>query len=83
MENAGFQKVRVQEFQIPIGAWPTDLKLKEVGKSQLVAMLDGIEALALALWTRYLGWTEEKVQVYLASVRHELRQGTNRCYWPL
>ena len=73
MENAGFENVVVQEFQIPIGVWPTSSKLREVGKFQLVAMLDGIEALTLALWTRYLGWTEENVQVYLASVRRELK----------
>ena len=67
---------------MPIGAWSTDMKLKEIGKFQLVAMLDGIEGLTLALWTRYPAWTEE-VQVYLASVRSELKQGMNRCYWPL
>ena len=83
MESAGFENIVVQEFQIPIGAWPTDLKLKKIGRFQLVAMRDGIEALSLALWTRYLGWTEENVQVYLASVRHELKQGASRCYWPL
>ncbi|KAL9131007.1 MAG: hypothetical protein Q9217_000949 [Psora testacea] len=83
MQSAGFVNVTVHEFKVPIGTWPADRKLRELGAFQLVAMLDGIQGLTMALWTRFLGWTEDEIEVFLAKIRAEWRDRKIHSYWPL
>ena len=83
MEAAGFQNVEIREFKVPIGPWPADKKLKEVGLFQLAGMLEGMEALTLALWTRYLGWDEKEVALFCVQVRKEFRSAKVHSYWPM
>ena len=83
MEKAGFVNITVEEFKIPIGTWPADPKLRETGAFQLVAMLEGVQGLTIALWTRFLGWSEEEVEVFLAKIRTEFRDRSVHSYWPL
>lgn len=58
---------------MPLSPWAKAKKLKELGKFQQIATLDGLEPYGLALFTRYLGWTPEKVQLLLMGVRKELK----------
>ena len=83
LEDAGFVNVTIREFKIPIGTWPADPKMRETGAFQLVAMLDGIQGLTLALWTRFLGWNEQEIEVFLAKTRAEWRNRKIHSYWPL
>lgn len=82
MREVGFTSVTLRPFKIPIGRWPSHPMLKEAGALQQVAMLEGIEALSLAIFTRCLGWQPEEVQVYLASVRREFTMRKTYTYWP-
>jgi hypothetical protein len=83
-ENAGFTNVQVVNKKIPIGTWSHDQKLKEIGLFQLKNFLSGLEAFSLAIFCRYLGWSAEEVQVFLAKVRHDVKsQQTFHWYWRL
>ncbi|OAL21996.1 hypothetical protein AYO22_07593 [Fonsecaea multimorphosa] len=82
MRQVGFVDVVVRPFKIPIGRWPSDPRLKEAGLYQLYAMLEGVEALTLAIFTRCLGWEPERVQVFLADVRKEFKATKRYTYWP-
>ena len=62
MADAGFENITVREYKIPIGGWPADPKLKEIGNFQLVAMLEGIGGLTVAFWVNCLGWSVEEVR---------------------
>ncbi len=42
-----------------------------------------VEAYALALFTRVLGWTNEKTQVFLSAVRKELKDPNVHIYGKL
>ncbi|OQV01607.1 hypothetical protein CLAIMM_06932 [Cladophialophora immunda] len=53
-----------------------NLMREEEGLYQQYAMLEGVEALTLAVFTRCLGWEPERVQVFLADVRKRYT------YWP-
>lgn len=83
MEDAGFVNVVSREFKIPIGVWPANQKLREAGAFQLMAMLEGIQGLTLAFWTRFLGWSAENVEIALAKVRTEFKSKKIHSYWPL
>lgn len=45
---------------------------KEVGFWNLMCLKEGLEAIALRLFTSVLGWKQDEVQVLLAHVRTEL-----------
>ncbi|RJE24866.1 Methyltransferase [Aspergillus sclerotialis] len=70
--DTGFQDVHEQVHKIPVNPWPKDPKLKEIGRYQQANVLEGMEAMSLALFTRVLGWSNQEVQVFFASVRKEL-----------
>jgi hypothetical protein len=68
---AGLTDITVIDLKLLIGIWPKDPTLKEAGKFGLVAMLNGLEGISLAIFTRFLKWQVEEVQVLLAQVRNK------------
>ncbi|KAI9807008.1 MAG: hypothetical protein M1833_002666 [Piccolia ochrophora] len=83
MEDAGFVDVQIINLKIPIGLWPEDQTLKEAGKAQLLATLDGAYGLTVATWTRLLGRSTESLEVFLVGLRKEFLQKSVHSYWPL
>ena len=60
-EEAGFVKVQEQRFKLPIGPWPRDPRLKEIGTLMRVNFVEGVEAFTAALFKDVLGWSQEEV----------------------
>ncbi|KAL8948063.1 MAG: hypothetical protein Q9222_005716 [Ikaeria aurantiellina] len=83
MQEAGFVDIEVKEFKVPIGQWPADKQMRETGAFQLVAMLEGISGLTMALWTRFLGWKKEDVEDELMKVKKEFKSTHVHSYWPV
>jgi ubiquinone/menaquinone biosynthesis C-methylase UbiE len=73
LEAAGFVNVTEKMVIMPLGVWPKDKKLKELGAWNLLQLQEGIEGLAMALLTRVSKWQPEEVQVLLAQVRPLLK----------
>lgn len=71
MLDAGFQNVNDDILKVPIGSWPRDRRLKEQGQWLQAQMLDSIEPISLAYFTRILKWSEVRTQVFIAAVRKE------------
>ena len=46
---------------------------KTIGAWNIVQIEDGLEGFTLRLFTQFLGWKSEEVQVLLANVRKDLR----------
>jgi len=69
IEEAGLINVVEKRYKMPVGTWPKDKRLKEVGRWHLIEVHQGIEGWTLALFTRVLGWSYEEVQVFLAQIR--------------
>lgn len=68
MKDAGFVDVSVRVLHIPIGEWPKDRVLKQVGRCWKRILSDGAEAIALGALTRGLGWERERVGELVESV---------------
>jgi len=77
---AGFKNVVHQKFKLPIGPWPQDPQLRQVGLLNLKQVLDGLEGFSLRLYCDVLGWSETEAHVLLAKVRRELMSGKLHCY---
>lgn len=72
MQEAGFEDVVMADEIVPVGPWPRDRKLKNVGRYFLSNMLEGgVENYTLMLFTK-AGWDETSVQAMLGGVRREL-----------
>jgi hypothetical protein len=54
MEEAGFINVTEEKFKFPIGRWPADPHMKELGMWFGAYFEDGMEGYAMALLTRVL-----------------------------
>lgn len=67
-------------LQVPVGTWPLDPKLKNLGLHQLEQMCESVEPFTLALLTRILGWSNEETQVLMANVQSEFRNKKNHLY---
>lgn len=81
LREVGFEDVELIQKAVPLGTWPRDRKLKEIGRWFRVQFLEmAIEAYTLALFTRAGGWTGDEVQVLLAKVRQELKSDDIHLY---
>ncbi|KIW58038.1 hypothetical protein, variant [Exophiala xenobiotica] len=69
--DAGFVNIQHKKFKLPLGPWPKDKTLKRVGALNLYQLLEGLEGLTLALFTRALGWSVEAIYAFLAGVRQD------------
>ncbi|KAG0131899.1 S-adenosyl-L-methionine-dependent methyltransferase [Tuber indicum] len=81
--EAGFINVCREVYKLPLNSWPKDRKLKEIGAFNLVNMLEGLEALSLALFTRVLGWSIEEVMAFLPSVRQDIQRRDAHILWDI
>ncbi|KPM46153.1 hypothetical protein AK830_g250 [Neonectria ditissima] len=88
MEGAGFVSIEERDFkaslftdmkravdnlsQVPIGGWPKDPKLKEIGRFAQATLEQDIEGYVLFMANTVEGWTREEVEVYISLLRREL-----------
>ncbi|GME65228.1 methyltransferase domain-containing protein [Neofusicoccum parvum] len=81
LKDAGFTNIRVQTYKIPMGPWPKDKKMKEIGTVNLIQYLEGMEAFSYRLLISVLGWKLEEVQVFNAKVTQEIKSKTVHAYY--
>lgn len=82
MREVGFVDVTVKPFKVPVGTWPANPILKQAGSVQLVAMLEGMEGLSLAVFTRCLGWSIEDTNQLIEQTKQEFTRKKACYYWP-
>ena len=81
-EAAGFINITEVKLKMPLGPWPKDPELKQIGMMNLVQMLDGVEGFSLKT-LEAMGWSRIEIDVYLAKIRRELKAGRFHAYAPL
>lgn len=67
-------------MKVPIGPWPKDPKLKEMGMYHRENVIASVEPFTLALFTRVLGWSYDKTQAMIAGLKNEYRNRNNHFY---
>ncbi|PYH88148.1 methyltransferase [Aspergillus ellipticus CBS 707.79] len=73
MHKAGFVNVHEDIFKLPQSPWPKDQKMKDLGRYHQVNMLEALGPYCYALFTRVMGWQRAEIEVFVASMRQELR----------
>jgi len=80
LRSAGFENVESHEEPTPIGTWPKNKRLKEIGLYFGTSIMAAVDAYSLAMYTRYGNWTVEETQVLIAHVRRELKTNKMHVY---
>ncbi|RFN46471.1 hypothetical protein FIE12Z_9306 [Fusarium flagelliforme] len=83
MEKAGFVDIHQEIRKVPIGPWPKDARLKEIGKYQVVQELKVIDSYTPKLFEHALGWTAQEIHVFMAKVKKELKDPSIHLYLPV
>jgi hypothetical protein len=73
VKDAGFENVYHEVFKFPVGTWPKDKRLKEIGAYNHMQVVDGLEAFAMAAFTRVLEWPRERIEGLLRECREDLK----------
>ncbi|RMJ13432.1 hypothetical protein CDV36_006899 [Fusarium kuroshium] len=80
MKEAGFVNMEEEEIKVPIGGWPTDLKLKQAGKYFQAAILQDIEG-TLMFIADLLGWSKAEVDVFGEHYSREIKSNKIHGYF--
>jgi hypothetical protein len=73
LQTAGFIDIREEVVRAPLNTWPTDKHQKLLGRWFNIGLIDGLEALSLAPFTRVNNWkAEEHVRPLLQDVSKEI-----------
>ncbi|KAI9680101.1 MAG: hypothetical protein M1817_005117 [Caeruleum heppii] len=83
MKDAGFTDVKEVVYKWPISPWPKAEKEKRLGLWEQVNFLDGIHGFTMAIFTRLLRWSAEEVEVFMASVRKDIKDTKIHAYFPI
>lgn len=72
--EAGFTSVEERRFKLPVGSWPKDRRLKEIGAFLAVNFDEGVDAFTAVLFRDILGWSQEEVTVFNALVQAAVKR---------
>ncbi|KAK1753953.1 S-adenosyl-L-methionine-dependent methyltransferase [Echria macrotheca] len=80
MNAAGFVEIHEENIRQPIGRWPKDRRMKEIGEFTQLTLEQDAEGYVLFL-ANTLGWSREQIIIYLATFRREVRSGQYRPFY--
>ncbi|KAI0902030.1 S-adenosyl-L-methionine-dependent methyltransferase [Annulohypoxylon nitens] len=80
LEEAGFVDIKEVNFKLPIGPWPADKKLAEIGGLTLLTMINDLEGYILVPWNIVHGEDTPGCQETLAHLRKELKSRSMHAY---
>jgi SAM-dependent methyltransferase len=72
-EEAGFEEIHTVDYKIPVGDWPKDPKLREVGKYVRACLENDLEGYTLMMWKDVLQWPKDEYQMFLLSLRKAIK----------
>ena len=76
----GFVDLHERLYKTPLGAWPADIALREVGSLMRESVLGALEPMSVQLFTKALKWTSIQLQMFLFEVRKSLADRNVHAY---
>lgn len=83
MRQVGFVDVVHQTWKVPIGAWPKDTKMKQLGLFTFEFIDGSLEGFALYLLKEIMGWEFEDIQGIVNGMRRAIRRNKLMPYFVL
>jgi hypothetical protein len=82
-EEAGFQDAVERCFCWSINPWAKGKRMKMIGLWSMQNSLEGASSISMAIMTRILGKSPEKVELEVEEVRKNIRDSSIHSYWPV
>ncbi|KAG5992602.1 hypothetical protein E4U54_003596 [Claviceps lovelessii] len=83
MIDAGFINVTEVKYKWPTNPWPAEKHYQELGYWTYHDIAGGLSGLSMAVFTRCLGWSAEQVELFLVSVKEDMKDKHIHAYWPM
>ncbi|KAG6003474.1 hypothetical protein E4U21_002010 [Claviceps maximensis] len=83
MTDAGFINVTEVVYKWPTNPWPAEQHYRDLGFWSYHNAAGGASGLSMALLTRCLGWSKDQVELFLASVKKDLKNKQIHSWWPM
>ncbi|CAH0024719.1 unnamed protein product [Clonostachys rhizophaga] len=80
---AGFVEIHEEVRKMPLGMWPKDPKLKEIGRFQPIQEAKAIESYTPQIFSSVLEWSQEEILVFMAKVKNEIKDPSIHLYLPV
>ncbi|KAF1815802.1 S-adenosyl-L-methionine-dependent methyltransferase [Eremomyces bilateralis CBS 781.70] len=71
-KDTGFTNINQKTFHIPVGTWPKDKTMKEIGTINAIQFMENLEGFTLRPLTMK-GWKREEIMVFIADVRKDFK----------
>ncbi|KAF2117993.1 S-adenosyl-L-methionine-dependent methyltransferase [Lophiotrema nucula] len=81
LRETGFENVECKIYKWPVGRWAKGDKMKLLGKFAYEDLQDWLPSSCLGLFTRVLKWSRDEVEVFLSTVRRELKEEKHRHFY--
>ncbi|KAH6995780.1 S-adenosyl-L-methionine-dependent methyltransferase [Ilyonectria sp. MPI-CAGE-AT-0026] len=81
LEAAGFIDIQSKTSKVPVGDWPKDEKLKEIGRFTQLSIETDVEGHISFMANLLDGWTHEQVVLYCIQLRRELKNKKIHAYY--
>ncbi|RTE84495.1 hypothetical protein BHE90_000860 [Fusarium euwallaceae] len=81
MKEAGFVDIKTVDYKMPIGSWPRDPKMAQVGRFVQLTLENDLEGYSLLLWNQVLKWPKDEFQVFLMQTRKAIRNRKVHSYF--
>lgn len=84
LKETGFSEVEQAMKIVPVGTWPKDRKLKQIGYYMVAQLVEtALDSFSIALLTRHGGYSEEQVRNLVDRVRDEMKTNKQHVYTKL
>lgn len=81
MIKAGFVDVQERKEVWPLGDWPKDKRLKDIGRYGKIGAVESAEPFGLALLTRVEGWSTERAMATIKKAKKDLESKQGGKYY--
>lgn len=81
LEEAGFIDIQSKTYKVPVGDWPKDEKMKEIGRFTQLSIETDVEGHISFMANLLDGWTHEQVVLYCIQLRRELKNKKIHAYY--
>ncbi|KAG5661026.1 hypothetical protein KAF25_002669 [Fusarium avenaceum] len=70
--EAGFTDIKILDYKLPVGGWPNNRKLAEVGEYVKLTLENDLEGYTSYLWHNMLNWPPEEYPHFLTAMHKSL-----------
>ncbi|KAG3178971.1 hypothetical protein PC129_g25468, partial [Phytophthora cactorum] len=71
-QAAGFANINYETHKIPVGRWPRDKKMKELGTFVSLSFSQALDGFIKLPLCEILGWSPEEMQLFAVEMRRAL-----------